>query len=341
MSELIDGSSALSSKCELNIFDVPPTQVAVERGFWTEIYPKNTITNDGPFEFQITSDPLYLDLNNNFLHLVVKVTKADGTNVAKEGDKCTVAPINAFGKTFFRQVKLWLNSKLAYDSNDTYAYRAYLETLLNYGSDAKNSHLQACMYSMDSAGNMESGENKGFDTRGEYANESRNIELMGSVHTDLFNQDRFLVNHMDVRLELHRNSNAFSLLTLADNQEYKIDIISMTWFVRKVDVLKSFALALETHISKQPAKYPIRRVMVKTLHVDGGRRDTPNNTLFTGQVPRRLIIGCVDKDAFFGHLRKNPFNFKNFGIKQIQVTAGDITYPRNPVVFDFPNKRYT
>ncbi|MCP4486817.1 MAG: hypothetical protein GY820_05790 [Gammaproteobacteria bacterium] len=146
---------------------------------------------------------------------------------------------------------------------------------------------------------------------------------------------------MDVRLELHRNSNAFSLLTLTDNQEYKIDIIGMTWFVRKVDILKSFALALETHISKQPAKYPIRRVMVKTLHVDGGRRDTPNNTLFTGQVPRRLIIGCVDKDAFFGHLRKNPFNFKNFGIKQIQVTAGDITYPRNPVVFDFPNKRYT
>ena len=37
----------------------------------------------------------------------------------------------------------------------TYAYRAYLETLLNYGPAAKQSQLAAAMFYKDTAGNMD------------------------------------------------------------------------------------------------------------------------------------------------------------------------------------------
>ncbi|MCP4458743.1 MAG: hypothetical protein GY816_12080 [Cytophagales bacterium] len=341
MTEIIDGSSVLGSKSELDLFAVPPTQVAIEKGYWVEVFPKNTVTNDGPYEFEINSDPMYLDFSSNMLYMLVRVVKGDGGEVAKEDEKFIIAPINLFGKTFFKQVKVWLNSKLAYDSGDTYAYRAYLETLLNYGSDAKSTQLQASMYAKDTAGKMLDADNDGYNTRAEYANESRHVELMAPIHTDIFNQDRLMLNRMSVRLELHRNSNAFSLMGSANHGDCKVEVIKMSWFVRKVEILNSLSLSLEANLNKHVAKYPIRRIVCKTLHINGGRRDSPNNVLFSGQVPRRMIIGCVDKDSFFGSYRHNPFNFKNFSITHIRVTAGDVTYPRNPMVFDFANKRYT
>jgi len=58
-------------------------------------------------------------------------------------------PINLIGKTLFNQVKFFLGNKLVYDSSDMYAYRAFLETELNYGHDAKSSHLQATLYNKE------------------------------------------------------------------------------------------------------------------------------------------------------------------------------------------------
>ena len=339
MAMLLDQDSFLGTKSELDLFSVPPTQVAIEKGSWYECYPKNTVTREGPYEFEITPDPLYLDLNRNYLHMVLSITKRDGSALAQATD---IGFINLIGKTFFQRCKIWLNSTLAFDSSDTYAYRAYLETVLNYGSDAKETHLQAGMYFRDQASRMETVENDGHKSRVEYSKLSRHVELMAPVHSDLFNQDRFLLNNMNVRLELHRNSDEFCLMGFAnDVPDVKINVVSIMWYVRKIEVLSSMALGIEAQLNRNVAKYPIRRVVVKTMQILGGRRDSPHNVLFSGQIPRRMVIGCLDKDAFYGKVKKNPFNFKNFNIRQISVSAGGVTYPRNPMILDFQNKRYT
>ncbi len=339
MAMILDQDSFLATKSELDLFSVPPTQVAIEKGSWFEIYPKNTVTRDGPYEFSLSGDPWYLDLNRNLLHMVLSLTKKDGSALE---DTTDVAFINLIGKCFIKQCKVWLNNKLAYDSSDTYAYRAYLETLLNYGSDAKASHLQAGMYYRDTPSKMDEAQNEGHKNRLEFSKGSRHVELMAPIHADPFLQDRFLLNNMEVRLELHRNSDNFCLNSFAaEAPDVQINVVSMVWYVRKVDILKSLALSLERYLLTHTAKFPVRRVVVKTLHIDGGRKDSPNNVIFTGQIPRRMIVGCVDKDAYHGALKKSPFNFKNFSIRQVRVTAGGLTYPRNPMPLDFKNRRYT
>ena len=120
--QLIDSNSIPSSKTEIDYFSVPATQVAVEQSTWTVINPVNTVTDAGPYEFHIPPEPQYLDLNKNYVHMKLKIIKNDGTNIA---DTDKAAPINLLGKTFFKQVKLFLGSKLVYDSFDNYAYRAY------------------------------------------------------------------------------------------------------------------------------------------------------------------------------------------------------------------------
>ncbi len=344
--QVLDDQSLLSGKSELELFTVPPTQIAIDSGYWHEVHPKNTLTTSGPYEFHITSDPHWMDLSRNYIHMKLKITKSDGTDIPEPTlvnnvSKYPCAPINLLGKTFFKQIKLWLNNKLCYDSGDLYAYRAYLETMLNYGREAKNTHLQAGLYYIDESGKMDDKNNFGFRQRGAWCKTSRVLELMAPIHTDLFNQDRLMVNHMDLKLELHRNSDDFCLLTYDPARKCKIKVESMAWYVRKVDILKTLAIGLETHLTKTPAKYPLRRVVLKTIHVAGGRRELADTLIFSGQIPRRVLITCVDANAYHGSQQLNPFNFKHQNIRQVQITAGGVTYPRNPSDLDFENDRYT
>jgi len=67
---------------------------------------------------------------------------------------------------------------------------------------------------------------------------------------------------------------------------------------------------------------------------------TPLHTLFQGQIPRRIVFGCVSRDAFNGHSKHNPFVFQPFGIKEVSVTAGGVTYYRDPLRCNFNNNQY-
>lgn len=72
---LVDSLSSASTKSELDFFTVPPTQVVIKRGFWDEINPTNPVTNEGPYEFRIPSDPHLLQLSKNYIYMQLKITQ--------------------------------------------------------------------------------------------------------------------------------------------------------------------------------------------------------------------------------------------------------------------------
>ena len=128
--------------------------------------PVSTLTDNGPIEFNRTwLGEDYIDLTNTFLHLGVKITSADGANIA---DVAAIGPVNLLIHSLFSQVDVALNEKLVSSSANTYAYRAYLENLLNYGKEAKESQLTSVMWYKDTAGKMDeravvaAGENNGL-----------------------------------------------------------------------------------------------------------------------------------------------------------------------------------
>ena len=56
------------------------------------------------------------------------------------------------------------------------------------------------------------GGNLGLVQRGRYLAESRVVDMMGRLHVDLFLQDKFLLNGVDVKMRLVRSKEAFSLM---------------------------------------------------------------------------------------------------------------------------------
>lgn len=339
MKRFIDPHSAASTKSELDLFSIPATQVAIKRSFTDVVHTANPVTNEGPYEFRIPADPNFLHLCKHYVYFEIRIVKPDGSSLAAADPQ--VAPINAIGKTFFKQAKLYLNSKLVFDSGDTYHLRAFLENELNYGLDAKNSHLSACLYSKEAGADVDTAENAGFAARTDLFGGSKWVEVMAPLHVDLMSQDRYLMPHTDIRIELHRNADPLLLLCFdANAPSYKLEVREMKLLIRKVEVLESIQLALESTFAQYSAKYPLRRSVVTSLHVTPQRRVTPVNSLFQGQIPRRLIVACCDQDAYHGVQNKSPFNFKNYSIQSIKVTAGGQSFPAQPLKLDFANNRY-
>ena len=63
--------------------------------------------------------------------------------------------MNLFLHSLFSEVDISLNDTQITSSNNTYPYRAYLETLLSYGPDTEGSQLSSSMYYKDTAGSMD------------------------------------------------------------------------------------------------------------------------------------------------------------------------------------------
>ena len=58
--------------------------------------------------------------------------------------------------------------------------------------------------------------------------------MTGILHLDLFYQEKYLLNHVDLKIKLRRSRDAFALMADADN--YKIIIKDLALFVRNVQL---------------------------------------------------------------------------------------------------------
>ena len=59
------------------------------------------------------------------------------------------------------------------------------------------------------------------------------VDMMGRLHVDLFLQDIFLLNGVDVKIRLVRSKYAFSLMAGGANPNYKVRIVEAVLFARK------------------------------------------------------------------------------------------------------------
>ena len=202
-------------KSELDIFAVPPTQTSIEDGRWDEHQPFDISRLGGSNRIRDTGNRrcLYLDLANTYLLIRAKVVRGVGTDLAAD---TPVAPVNNWLHSLFSQVDVYLNDTLVTPSSNTYPFRAYIDTVLSYGAEAKNTQLTSQLWYKDTAGHMDAttvdSGNTGLIERQRHIAESRIVEMMGRLHVDLFLQDRFLLNGVSVKIRLVRNKDAFSLM---------------------------------------------------------------------------------------------------------------------------------
>ena len=325
----------------LDLFNIPPTQTAVEDGSFVEYQPLATVSPGSPIDFFIsgaTSD--YLDLSNTYLHVRAKITLPDGTNIPGDAN---VAPTNYWLHTLFSQVDILLNGTLITSSDNNYPYRAYIEATLNHGRDAKRSHLTTAFYYRDTQGVLDSTQgnaNHGLEVRRDLTAGSREVDMIGRLHADIMHQERYMLNGVDVKITLNPSKNEFNLMAHDPDTGFKAVLTHVSLFVRKARLSSHVSLAHEKALAQGNAKYPVNRVVQKTFAIATGSFSCVRDNLFMHQTPKKLVVGLVSSQAFSGRYNRNPFNFMTFNLSYLSVTLNGKQVPAKALTPDFDHRLF-
>ncbi|XP_069061958.1 uncharacterized protein F54H12.2-like [Pleurodeles waltl] len=283
---------------------------------------------------------MYLDLNNTLLHLVCKITKVNSTNIEDDAKVALIAfPI----ATMFNQVDINMGDRLVMQSDNIYAYRAYIESILNYSREALDTQLSAGLFYKDTEAHFEDtaldGSNIGFKKRASFAAGSRQFDLLGRIHSDLFFQDKLLINGIDLKIKLNRNKDAFCLIR-GDVKQYKLVILSASLFVKRVKVSLSVRLAHAEALLLSNTEYAIETVALKIFNIPARTRLTQQQNLFLGQLSKLIILEFVDNTAFSGFYTSNPFNFKHYNINYAALVLECTVIPAKPLTLSFGTSNF-
>ncbi|XP_031782952.1 uncharacterized protein F54H12.2-like [Nasonia vitripennis] len=263
----------------------------------------------------------YLDPAHTMLSLRVSIKSSTSEEDVAEADRAAyrlltarVGPVNNIMHSLFNQVDVFFNRKPVSPPTNVYVYRAYIETLLNYRPAAKTSHLSTVLWCNDTAGKMNNTENlnEGFVERRNLLAANKPVNLVGHLHTDVFNQEKLLLNGVEVR---------------------EANLLG-----RRVKISPSILLAHAQSLSRATAKYPLTRVEVKAVSMHSGVHGETLDNIILGQLPKRIILGFVNNKAFNGDRLLNPFNFEHFNINFLCLYVDRVQMPSKPLQPDFTTK---
>ena len=231
-----------------------------------------------PYEFAVSgAGDDYIDLANTYLFVEAQIVADDGTALDAGAD---VGPVNLWMHSLFSDVSVSLNEKLVSPPTSLFPYRAYIETLLSYDPATKESQLMGVIWYKDTPRHQDkwTTDNKGFTSRKALTAQRKSVQMMGKLHLDLFCQEKYLLNHVNLKMKLRRSRDVFALM--ADVDTYRIKIKDLALFVRNVQLSPAVRMGHVKALEKTSCKYPIRRIEVKVDTVPSGNMNYIQDTMF-------------------------------------------------------------
>ncbi|CAC5365504.1 unnamed protein product [Mytilus coruscus] len=261
---------------ELSLFDLPPTQVGVENIRMENVRPTSTITDSSPILFDISGQNglEYLDLFNSQIHVKLRVLHDDNSVLAAD-----------------ENIDVSIQGKALSTTSGYYPYKAYIQTLLRYGSDAKQSQLSTQLWLKDTNGHFDdvdftNGDNTNGMVRMAYIRGSKLLDLQGPIMHDLFQVRRYILNQVGVGIRFHRSNANFSLLS-NEAKKYKIDIQEMTLKVCKIQVNPAVITAHNALLNSTNAKYPYTKNRNRLHDVSKRNLELFVESCVSGQLPKQ------------------------------------------------------
>jgi hypothetical protein len=334
--EKIDAGSQPGVDNSLNLFSLPPTTVAFNKSTLRELLPITALDNNGPYCFRIFSDNQFIDLSRTWFYLETCIEKQTATGtwvkIGTTNDDKNVSVCNNFGNSFIKRLDIKVNGKEIFNSGTNYAYRAYLNHELFTSNETRKTLSEASCYYADTHANPPPlyYENEGFKNRKARFAQGQTCYTMSKLDFDLAEQSNLFINNVDILFTIYRNDDDW--LIIAPNHsvteanaggtenatKYRIKVLAMKIYVVMVDVVQNLQNVIARHLISEPAKYALRKVDVRNFYLGPGRQDLVYN-VFQSTVPRRLIVGFVNRRSFIGDKKSTPFYFENANVRSISV----------------------
>ena len=92
------------------------------------------------------------------------------------------------------------------------------------------------------------------------------------IHSDLFNQEKLILNGVDLTVKLHRHKPEFCFLSADAAPVYKITILDAIFYVKKIELTPSVFNAINTVLNDKNAQYAITKTTPKVFTVPRGQQ---------------------------------------------------------------------
>ena len=268
------------------------------------------------------------------------------TNAEAAGTLEKVGVINNLGHSLWEQIVLLINDTKVTESSNNYAsYKAMLETLLSYDDVDEKTVLRLSCFKKDH-GNVTADcptathANSGLVTRSRYFEGGKKVTLITRPRIDLCQQPRYIPDQCKMLLKLTPKKSSFVLMSDKNDAKYQLKIHSCTLMVRRIKLVETSKLALQSTIetNHQVFRHPLRHVKMKSELLTSGSSNFEFDNQFFGHIPNRLTMCTVENRAMYGVFKENPFHFKHNNLETLTVSVDSDTLIR--LDFDFDNGNY-
>jgi len=247
------------------------------------------------------------------LYVKAKLPINNGGNL---GAEAAVGPTNLVLHSLFSQVDILLNGTLVTFLDKHLSLQSNDGNVVELRGRREAISTNVCCFTRTKRAEwtllVEATRNERFHHRCASAAHSREFDMMGRLHADIFFQVRYMINDVGVKTKLVRSNDAFCVMGAG-----KVQVLHASLFVRKVKLMSSVFVAHAKTLESGTAKYPIRRVVCKSFTIPQGYRDINHEKLFYGQLPTRIVVGYFSNRAFNGHSADSPLNFQHFNLNEI------------------------
>ena len=314
----------------LDLFGTAHTHTSIINGDWHEIHSVRD-SPGGVIELKVPGNSdSYLDLNNSYIHLRVKVKKADGTNLDDDANNVLVTPGDNFFHSLFSSVTVQVNdSDVEYEPN--YPHRAYVLNALNHSPEAKKTRLAASSgWFADSSVAKDFADMVGEDVAKRKASivGSRELSYYGKLVLSTVAQEKLFAPGVSIGLRLQRSSPELCLMaaTAAPVGGARVDIEHCSLFARRVQVNPALHKVQSDILfsGRSDIKMHLNRVKTQFHTISAGVQTQQIKVEQNGQLPNRVVVGLCDHRAKTGNYTLNPFNFKHTSVNSVELVADGI-----------------
>ena len=309
-----------------------------------------------PAEFVIPASDQFLDLNRSYFTAKLRLVKTDGNAI---GAAEHLYPTPGLIHTMLKQFTVHWNGTLLNPQSDTYAYRYFITTVLNYTPTEGNSILQpeGWMAQEPSTGYVPldfpcpltankldattphqhytdlSDEQKSAVLASQRARKKYTTKKWNSFFfkpmQEVFYTGKLVPPGIEQKFTFHFNKPDFYLNGVAQNGRFSKEDLQLRFHLCQLTVDAPLYKQIVTarHNGRQNVKIPTVRSEVRVYTLGANERQFNEGNIFQGRIPDRMAVGLLHPNSFNGNVAYHPYAFQKFGVTTMKQLIHGEEYP--------------
>jgi hypothetical protein len=291
-----------------------PTYTGLGDARFVKVNPTNSIENASTFSFTIPPTDRCIDMQESYLRIKLKVTKAAGGDLVADDNVCLAD--NVIG-SLFSSVNLSLNKKRITDSNVYQPVENYFVTRFGVSKAAVKIHLENLQgLSSETAGNKDSAAAAGRVKRKAWTALSKEALFIGPVPCDFFRScSKWIPPLQEVVLEFKLNDPDFVLVAPAGAFTFKLTKAQL--ITRQVEIDASIATDIRRLKAVDGLKMNFTSMEVQSFSLPANARVEFIRGIFPHKRPTQIFMILIETDRLNGVMTKDPFKFEHGTVEKV------------------------